>query len=347
MIIKNPRGVKNPSAETVKRHTFKCLNCKVVFISLNSLVDKYCTRKCASERRKNLGWKPSEESRRKISESNKGRVVSEETRKKLRKEIDEQKLTVLYLEEGKTQKECAEIFGCGPSTISRYLKQYDLVGKKSNHQAQIVGSSNTGQYMDKDWLYKKYFIDKSTAEEIADICGAGRTTVKRWIKKHGFKARSNSEGQIESIIQGRDKGLRIRSGWCRTDRYQVIRHLDKKCIEVEGTWELETVLFFEKNNIQYLVHGEFDPIVYWDVEGISEHRYLPDFYLPNENKYIEIKGRYNKEAKIKMGLVLSQNDINLELWFMKDLVSRGILNKNHRRKFKEEFYEQYLIKQKD
>ena len=132
MIIKNPRGVKNPSAETIKSHTFTCENCNNAFISLNSTKDKFCTRECASKYRKSSGWTPSEETRKKISAAGKGREVSEETRQKLRKGIDKDLLTKVYLEEGKTQKECAVIFRCSPTTISRYLKEYGLVGKKSN-----------------------------------------------------------------------------------------------------------------------------------------------------------------------------------------------------------------------
>jgi len=191
-------------------------------------------------------------------------------------------------------------------------------------------------------LYNKYFIEKRTAEEIADICDAGKTTIKRWIKKHGFQARDGSECQIESLKRVREEGLPARSGWCRTKWYTNIRSFDNKEIIFEGTWELCTALFFESVSIKYLVHGEFDPIVYKLPDG-TIHRYVPDFYLPEKNLYVEIKGRYLDSAKIKMTLVLKQNNVNLEIWRRKDLISKGIILSSHSRTVKSGYYNKYLI----
>lgn len=54
------------------------------------------------------------------------------------------------------------------------------------------------------------------------------------------------------------------------------------------------------------------------LDGIKHH-YLPDFYLPLYDKYIEVKGYYPEKAKTKMKLVLEQNDINLSMAFEKDM----------------------------
>ncbi len=371
MIIKNPRNVKNPSPETVRKHTFECLNCKVVFINLNIFIDKYCSRKCASDYRKSSGWKPSKEHRKKISEAGKGREVSEETRKKLRKDVDEQKLIRLYLEESKTQKECAEIFGCGLSTVSRYLKQYGLVGKKSNHQAQTAGSSNTGQYMDKGWLYQKYFVEKLTTVEIANICSVGRTTIKRWIKKHGFVARDNSESQLGKKMSAEfcDKQSKRVKGkgnpfYGKTHTSETIDKImekkmyypyqggtvkwyfhtrnDGKEIKLQGTWEFETARYFDSNNEIYLVHGEFDSFSYSTETGIKV--YYPDFYLLNKDIYIEVKGYFNDRMKNKLGAVRKEHDVKIEIWQKKDLEEKGILVKGQYKMVAEGYYEQYLIK---
>jgi len=53
-------------------------------------------------------------------------------------------------------------------------------------------------------------------------------------------------------------------------------------------------------------------------EGV-EKTYVPDFYLPNFNLYIETKGYYSIIDKTKMSLVLEQNNINVKMIFKKTI----------------------------
>lgn len=39
--------------------------------------------------------------------------------------------------------------------------------------------------------------------------------------------------------------------------------------------------------------------------------YNPDFYLPTMNAYVEVKGYYSDKDKLKMKLVLEQNDVKI------------------------------------
>lgn len=349
VVFKNPKGVKSSSLETIKSHTHICENCGVVVINLNAAagrLGKYCSRECASQYRKNSGWSPSEEAIRKASEANRGRVVSEETREKLRTvSIDKDSLTRAYLEEGKTQKECAILFECSKTTISRYLKEYDLVGKKGNREAQVIGTDNDGRYTDKGWFYQKYIVERKGTSEIAEMCNAGRTTIKRWLKKHGLEARSGSEAlkglkrSLESCAKQSKTMSRnfVGIGWGPSKFYEFMGGV--YC----GTWEFETARYFYSLGIKYKSHGEFETLPYMDNEGRSRN-YVPDFYLPKQDKYIEVKGRFSDEVKEKMRLVLEQNNIELEIWRQKDLEERGILSSNHSKKVAEGYYDKYLIK---
>ena len=47
-------------------------------------------------------------------------------------------------------------------------------------------------------------------------------------------------------------------------------------------------------------------IDYVDDLGVK-HRYFPDFYLPNEDEYIEVKGYFREYDIRKMGYVIAQN----------------------------------------
>ncbi|MCK5027963.1 MAG: hypothetical protein KAS07_06085, partial [Candidatus Pacebacteria bacterium] len=167
---------------------------------------------------------------------------------------------------------------------------------------------------------------------------------KRWIKKHGYEARDRSacrigkKRRLESCArQSLTMSTKFDSiGW-GPGKFYLFRD-----VVYCGTWEFETARFFYRKNIKYCSHGEFSALKYID-NGRVRH-YTPDFYLPSENKYIEIKGRYTKKAKRKMELVINQNDINLEIWFAKDLLELGILSKGYQHLIKEGYYEEFLIK---
>lgn len=55
-------------------------------------------------------------------------------------------------------------------------------------------------------------------------------------------------------------------------------------------------------------------------ENGKHHRYFPDFYLPDIEQYIEIKGFYWPSDKVKMSLVQSQHaELNIRIMFEKDI----------------------------
>jgi len=66
------------------------------------------------------------------------------------------------------------------------------------------------------------------------------------------------------------------------------------------------ILWIRKIYIQYIKEG-------------VEKTYVPDFYLPNFNLYIETKGYYSIIDKTKMSLVLEQNNINVKMIFKKTI----------------------------
>lgn len=80
-----------------------------------------------------------------------------------------------------------------------------------------------------------------------------------------------------------------------------------KNIYYRSYWEIEVVKYFETNNIEW----QYEPKVF----KMDNRTYTPDFYLPELNKWIEVKGYFrniNKEKFSKFKELYP--NINIELW---------------------------------
>jgi predicted nuclease of restriction endonuclease-like RecB superfamily len=63
---------------------------------------------------------------------------------------------------------------------------------------------------------------------------------------------------------------------------------------MKSSWEIKYAKYLDKNNIKWEYENKtFD---------LGNTTYTPDFYLPETDIYIEIKGWFRKDAKRKMKL---------------------------------------------
>lgn len=62
----------------------------------------------------------------------------------------------------------------------------------------------SSDYKDSQWLEKKYHNEGLTQEEIAEQCGVQRTTITRWMKKHGIDSRGPGCSQAEGRYKNKD-----------------------------------------------------------------------------------------------------------------------------------------------
>lgn len=67
-------------------------------------------------------------------------------------------------------------------------------------------------------------------------------------------------------------------------------------IKFHGKWEVEVARWLDRNNVKYVRDG-IKPFEYlWNN---STHLYFPDFYLPDYNIYIEVKGYETERDRCK------------------------------------------------
>jgi predicted nuclease of restriction endonuclease-like RecB superfamily len=74
---------------------------------------------------------------------------------------------------------------------------------------------------------------------------------------------------------------------------------------VQGTWELNVALKFEEHEIRWIKLKTGKDILKYEMHG-KIRSYTPDFYLPDFDLYIEIKGYWWGDDKEKMKIVMEK-----------------------------------------
>ena len=81
---------------------------------------------------------------------------------------------------------------------------------------------------------------------------------------------------------------------------------ENKKVFLRSSWELGFAKYLDSKQIRYEVESKRFPITY-EYEGLKkEGTYCPDFYLPDKNKYYEVKGWWRDDAKVKFEAFKSQ-----------------------------------------
>jgi hypothetical protein len=124
----------------------------------------------------------------------------------------------------------------------------------------------------------------------------------------------------EKISEGRARFLNEQGngGFRDVKWYKTIDSFGNEC-SLRGTWEVKVSEWLNEQGIKW---SRKYYIKYLDNE--IKRTYAPDFYIPNENTIIEVKGYYSEKDRRKMELVREQNP-NL---IVKILMQKEIENLN-------------------
>lgn len=91
-------------------------------------------------------------------------------------------------------------------------------------------------------------------------------------------------------------------------------------IKLLGTWELKFAIWCDKNNIKWIKNKDYFEYFYLN----KSHKYFPDFYLPEFNEYVEIKGYKTIKDVFKWKQFPSNKKLNILLFDKLKIL--GILN---------------------
>ncbi|MCK9446535.1 hypothetical protein M0Q50_06665 [bacterium] len=118
----------------------------------------------------------------------------------------------------------------------------------------------------------------------------------------------HSKETKEKLSMIRSKYLEeIGKGGFKNIKWYRISNINDQEFVVRGTWELNIAKILNENSILW-VRKVY--LKYEDEEGILR-TYTPDFYIPETETYLEIKGYFSKKDKEKIKKVKLKNNIKL------------------------------------
>lgn len=153
-----------------------------------------------------------------------------------------------------------------------------------------------------------------------DNISSGKTKAS-WTGRHH---KIESRQKISRAMQA------FSNGFVKTKYFEIFCPYQKKSVKVQGTWELAYATYLNENKINW-VHSRKLHLKYRWNDDDYEHLYYPDFYLPDTDEFIEIKGFFFKskdgkiDDRVKMQKVQEQNkDIKITILMKNELKALGI-----------------------
>lgn len=133
-----------------------------------------------------------------------------------------------------------------------------------------------------------------------------KTMIKKCVHKH-FKGHTTETKEKLSLI--RSKHLEeIGSGGYTNIKWYTVQNVVGETFVVRGTWELKMARWLNSQNLLWK-RKTYLPYV---IDG-QRRTYTPDFYLPDNDLYIEVKGYFSTVDRKKLSLVVDQNKVKLLL----------------------------------
>ena len=95
--------------------------------------------------------------------------------------------------------------------------------------------------------------------------------------------------------------------WSRQSIYECA---DGRKVVMDSSWEHICAVKMDEAGIKWVRDPEMH-LHYYTPKGNRKRKYIPDFYLPDFDLYLEIKGFFTMQARHKMADVQRRNDVNI------------------------------------
>lgn len=151
--------------------------------------------------------------------------------------------------------------GLNPNKQKTHFDNEDFkVARASNPCNQFIKAKQRGEVLTHSDEVKKILSEKT------------KNRGAEWHSKNG-------EAISKTITR------KVKSGEWHTSLAKHM-HIDYNGVDLHGSWELKYAQYLDEHNIEWIRNKDSFSYFY---KG-KERKYTPDFYLPQSDEYIEIKG---------------------------------------------------------
>lgn len=117
---------------------------------------------------------------------------------------DKARLKRLYVDEGLSQRDISEMFGCGQVTVGRWLKRHNIETRTRG------GRPKSEPYKDPEWLKEQYKAKRKSLTDIANEQGVDKESVRFQMHKHGIESRGQGQtAKIHAPLMVSQKGYEV------------------------------------------------------------------------------------------------------------------------------------------
>ena len=215
----------------------------------------------------------------------------------------------------------ARIYNMSDSIIKRILDANNIDRRS---ERTIVIEKNEATVIDKELcnnVINDYKMPHGNVREIAKKYNVLRVIVKRILENNDIQIKSCRD----VINERKAAGIRIRRKNPRYEKFIPTKWFLYNGIYYQGTWEFKFGLWLIQNNIKFNCHKDIRRFEY-TING-EVHKYNPDFYIIDEDKFVEIKGKFTERCKEKMRIIKEMYpDVKIEIYDRKKLDELNILN---------------------
>ena len=253
--------------------------------------------------------------------------------------LDDKKEEIIKLhrEDGLTNQQVANQLGTSASSINTRLRKWGANINDCNRNNRIDIS--------EEEIRRMYWDEEMHPSQIAEKYGVCKQTITNKMISYDIPFRTKSEARMgelnpiydvghtdeakkrmsDAFVNGRKMGYN--SYW---GNYSTYVTPNQGGVTMRSGWEVKTADYLTSLNIDWYYES-----TWLELENLN---YLPDFYLPDLNLYIEVKGRLTPEDLIKFNK--AKEKVNIVLWDGIELLKLGIiknsgiteLNRKYRKK---------------
>ena len=166
----------------------------------------------------------------------------------------------------------------------------------------------------KHWKYdwdkiQKFYDQENTWRDVMREFGVSNRAVQKAVKTGRLETRNRSEA-MKVRLKNHPPSKMGEKARKKLSIAQTLHNRGGKCkwytvngIKVQGTWERDIAIKLNELGVKW--ERPRKPLIY--IMDGKLKRYTPDFYLPNFDSYLEVKGHWWGNDKEKMKCVIEQN----------------------------------------